>query len=231
MRRELPQLFAVFDCEPEWHTPFHSKRYAILRRVSGTGENEALRTEPYEIPDSGTLNLVSAPAGVLPRLPSPIEIEGATRPTSWWYTGDQLYHTSPIPVVDFLHRDLLPFEFRFTVTNDDVSWCIVRQIAQRGLRATYETRALEARVARLPALPVAQTGGPPAFVYQALLRDAEAQSQTCPITCMSPKECGTILVTNCFHWFEKNAMLTWLEGNTCCPVCKGHVSYYRDVSL
>lgn len=229
MRRELPPLFAVFDCEPEWHTPFSSNRYAILRRVSNSGE--PLRTEPYEMPPTDPLTLVSAPTGVLPRQPSPVEIEGSNRETTWWYTGDQLYHKSPIPVLDFLRRDLLPFEFRYTATNDETSWCIVRQISQRSLRATYETRALETRVARLPPIPLGSTGGPPLFVFEALLRDAITQEQTCPITCALPKECGTVLVANCFHWFEKNALLTWLEGNTCCPVCKGHISYYKELKV
>ncbi len=229
MRRELPSLFAVFDCAPEWHTPFHSKRYAILRRVSGP--LDPLRTELYTVPPGDTLRLISEPTGLMPKTPSPLEIADAAHATQWWYTGDQLYHTSSIPVLDFLHRDLLPFEFDFTASNDDVSWCIIRQIAQRGLRGTYETRVLETRVARLPPIPLGPASGPPVFVYQALLRDAEAQTQTCPITCMSPKECGTVLFANCFHWFEKKALNTWLDGNTCCPVCKAHISTTKELTL
>jgi hypothetical protein len=230
--RDLPPVFAVFDCAPEWNTPFHKNRYALLRRVSGPGE--PVRVEPHLLPEQGALPL-SQP-NCYPKFPYPVEFAGTgapeTRRTFWWFTGDRLFYDVQIPVVDFLRRDIAPFLFDTTATNDDVSWCIVRQIAQRSLRTRFEDRALEERVQRLPAIPLAPTaaGSPPEFVLKALLRDAEAQSEACPITQQKPSECGEVVFASCYHWFEKKGLETWMAGGKQeCPVCKAHISWTKGL--
>ena len=226
----IPALFAVFDCSPDWPTPFYKNRYALLRRVS---EPDApLRVEPHLLPEQGALNINQSN---ITSLIHSVQVAGTpVRQTLWWFTGDSLwYDNHHFPVLDFQDRSAIPFLFDTTATNDDVSWCIVRQIAQRRLRDGVEDRALEARVARLPPVPLAATAATknlPQFVLRALLRDAETQSQTCPITQQKPAECGEVLFTSCYHWFEKTALETWLGSSSDCPTCKAHVSFTVPVT-
>lgn len=166
----------------------------------------------------------------------------------------------PIPVIDFLHRSELPGNIRFNLTamNDEDTWCFMRQVDQRVLRSRIQDNDLERRVNELsqitfasaatapavapippPAAPQqkARAAGPlpqsgvPKYILEAFVRDAQAQKQTCPITCVEPRECGTVLVTNCFHWFESTALKRWRESKNQCPVCKAEIQSTTEVKV
>ena len=142
--------------------------------------------------------------------------------------------------------------------NDEDSWCFIRQVDQRVLRSRIQDDDLERRVNELSQitfaapLPVAPPVAPlqepqpqvkakpvapqqppavPKYILEAFVRDAQAQKQTCPITCVEPKECGSVLVTNCYHWFETAALRRWRETKNTCPVCKGEIQSTTEVKV
>jgi hypothetical protein len=59
----------------------------------------------------------------------------------------------------------------------------------------------------------------PTFVANALLKQAIADHETCPIS-MDDFQAGSTAITPCFHLFSSEALLTWLKTNATCPVCK-----------
>ena len=59
----------------------------------------------------------------------------------------------------------------------------------------------------------------PPRIAKLLLEEAVRKEEVCSIT-LDPLTLDTGVVTSCFHFFEKNAIQTWLESNKACPVCK-----------
>ncbi len=60
----------------------------------------------------------------------------------------------------------------------------------------------------------------PEFVLEALKRDAIVRKEICPITLepfSSPEE---IIVTRCYHLFNKESLEYWRREKSICPVCK-----------
>jgi hypothetical protein len=221
----LPRLFAVLDDNPEWRENFCRGRFCLLRRNSGPAEE--LGVEIYDV--SGA-EYVTLEKNFYSTNPVRVSIGGSE--SLWWHTGYSLcYHgviRAPSPVVDFLHRSLLPIEYTITAMHDTDIGCMVRQVDQRCARSRIEDANLGMLVAvnesrplpQLPQLPQMQL---PKFVLEGYIRDAQAQGQTCPITCKTPSECSTISITNCYHWFETDALERWRSTKNTCPVCKGNL--------
>jgi hypothetical protein len=82
---------------------------------------------------------------------------------------------------------------------------------------TLRTHAILPVPAPLPALP--QITPLPMRIAWIIAEDASAKGETCSITLeqISPI---TASVTTCFHCFETNAINTWLETHSSCPLCK-----------
>jgi Ring finger domain len=60
----------------------------------------------------------------------------------------------------------------------------------------------------------------PAFVVEALKRDAIAQCQSCPITMAAFTEAMAVAITPCYHLFTADALTAWLVNKSSCPMCK-----------
>lgn len=221
----LPRTFAVFDCAPEWRDPFHHNRYAFFERLSTPGE--PLRSQPYESPGPFTIDNSTLP---LSRDPVAVTLADGSE-TKWWFAGSVCVFESraPMPIVDFLDHEKLQPDYRWTAANDEPTLCMVRQINQRTLRDRMHNSATAQRVYTLKPLPIGN--GPPQFVLKALIRDAQVREQTCPITCLSPADCKTVLITGCFHWFEKTALQRWFQQHNTCPMCKATVSFTKELTV
>jgi hypothetical protein len=226
----LPRLFAIFDDSPAWRENFSERRFCLLRRISGPADS--LRLEPYVLPPGVHVTLEVNEYRV-----QPVAIQHDGFETFWWHTGFSLcYHgqspeRAPSHVVDFLHRDRLPLEYTVTAQNDDDIRCMVRQVDQRCTRTRIEEGHLDFQVNWLSPIPAKAHGDlqVPNFVLEAYLRDAETQGQTCSITCKSPKECSSVSIPNCYHWFETAALELWRKTKNTCPVCK--VSITKTIEL
>ena len=70
-----------------------------------------------------------------------------------------------------------------------------------------------------PALARRVLQGIPKRIAWIIAEDASKKEETCPIT-MEVISPITASVTNCFHVFDTNAITTWLQTHTECPVCK-----------
>jgi len=64
----------------------------------------------------------------------------------------------------------------------------------------------------------------PRFLGEIIKRDAVAMKYMCAITMDEFTKDTKTLVTPCFHIFEKDAILMWLQSNSLCPICKAPVS-------
>jgi len=68
----------------------------------------------------------------------------------------------------------------------------------------------------------------PHHAVRAMLRDAAMQEESCPIT---GEEIDIVngAITSCFHYFEKNAIATWLalpNSQDKCPVCNNKCNMF-----
>lgn len=146
-----------------------------------------------------------------------------------WYTGGWLCKRNGQqlrPVIPFLgvsdHRIVTWVgNPGVRISQDFLDW----QTFQTSFHTTHIIRnrllpsALHA-AAEQPAKPAAPEPVPlPAFVARALLRDAIAGEQVCPIT-MDPLSEGAATVTTCFHVFNRDALKEWRTRTATCPVCK-----------
>ena len=71
--------------------------------------------------------------------------------------------------------------------------------------------------AQPPALPTVTAL--PKHVAALVLRQAEADGTTCPIT-LEPITVTTGAVTSCGHVFAAGALRTWIASHGCCPTCR-----------
>ena len=60
----------------------------------------------------------------------------------------------------------------------------------------------------------------PKGVGDALIRDARASTESCPILQTPFSECRKLAVSSCFHIFDKESLATWQQAHTSCPVCR-----------
>lgn len=65
----------------------------------------------------------------------------------------------------------------------------------------------------------------PKHVVEALKRDAVAKGDSCPISMEDFTASSSLAVTSCFHLFQEEALTTWLQSNTSCPLCKDSVTF------
>jgi len=71
----------------------------------------------------------------------------------------------------------------------------------------------------LPINPVVSVEPIPQRIAWLIAEDACVRNEICSII-LEPISPITSSVTNCFHVFETNAIKTWLEKNSTCPLCK-----------
>jgi len=64
----------------------------------------------------------------------------------------------------------------------------------------------------------------PKHVLLALLRDAKAGKESCPISMADYKDCGSLAITNCYHIFDKESLDRWFRSKTTCPSCREETS-------
>lgn len=83
----------------------------------------------------------------------------------------------------------------------------------------------------LPALPASpaptQSLHPlylPERVGHLLIDNAFKGDDSCPITAIPFSELPSITVTSCFHVFESDAIRTWMQDSSQCPVCRCSVT-------
>jgi hypothetical protein len=61
----------------------------------------------------------------------------------------------------------------------------------------------------------------PAFVLEALVRDAVSRATACPITMEPLTDPSQVTVTACYHLFDATALAAWrASGENKCPVCR-----------
>lgn len=68
-------------------------------------------------------------------------------------------------------------------------------------------------------LPLVAIEAIPQRIAWLIAEDACVRNEICSII-LEPISPLTASVTNCFHVFETNAIKTWLEKNSTCPLCK-----------
>jgi hypothetical protein len=73
----------------------------------------------------------------------------------------------------------------------------------------------------------------PLFVYENHLFAEQAKGTQCAITMTELKMCTEVaLIKDCFHIFEKHALLQWHQTNQICPSCRTAITgmlYYTAV--
>ena len=71
----------------------------------------------------------------------------------------------------------------------------------------------------------------PMFVYENHLFAEQSKGTQCAITMTELIDCDAIaLLKDCFHIFEKNALMQWYDTNQICPTCRAPVTgmlYYE----
>lgn len=68
--------------------------------------------------------------------------------------------------------------------------------------------------------PATSTTSLPAFVLEALIRDAISRRTTCPITLELLTTPSQVAVTNCYHLFDATALAIWRTSSGECPTCR-----------
>lgn len=246
MGEQIPQLFAMFDDDPSHRVPFYKDRFCLMWRRSGPMER--LVTEPYTFlrdEEYATIEHMGQPSE-----PAPVMI--GSNLSRWWKTGYVLkFHGTtenrpPIPVLDFIHRPPNSrLTFTLTAVNDDSTVCANRQVEQLALRLQntppvalpivppLPPPAPSSRAAQLSQIKFGAPSPAPAprHVLEAFIRDAQTQKQTCPITCQEPSECDRVVVTNCYHWFDADALSVWCRTKKECPVCKAEIKSTTEVAV
>ena len=69
----------------------------------------------------------------------------------------------------------------------------------------------------------------PYFVAEAVYRQAVAKEEVCPITFTPFSECEQVVMTLCFHMFEKESLLKCLGPYKICPTCRKKVFGWLDI--
>ena len=73
----------------------------------------------------------------------------------------------------------------------------------------------------------------PLFVYENHLFAEQSKGTQCAITMTDLKECSEVaLIKDCFHIFDKHALLQWHKKNQVCPSCRTAITgmlYYSAV--
>lgn len=71
----------------------------------------------------------------------------------------------------------------------------------------------------------------PMFVYENHLFAEQSKGTQCAITMTELKDCEAVaLLKDCFHIFEKNALMQWYHTNQICPTCRTPITgmlYYE----
>ncbi len=222
--REVPSRFAIwFPSKQTYQVVITNREHYPLLEFSNTLTE---RTDPYYFaksePDEASRNI----SILKPRSRSNPQIT-----VGIWFTGgwlcrkaaDHLDAVMPIMGV----TDISKFSFQGNV----------------GLHTSpiyYEWLANQSPIHTAPIImnrlsntsndPTPKKAAIPTFVADALVQSAIAKDETCPIS-MESYEIGkhTTAVTSCYHIFQKSALDTWLERNTCCPVCKQTLGEYTVI--
>lgn len=104
----------------------------------------------------------------------------------------------PVPVLEFTSKEIMPN----TVT------------------ATTATATSAASA------PKAPDTHPILRVAEAVLEKAEWSDERCPIT-QEPFQRGHVRCTSCYHCFQDDALVKWLEKHKTCPVCRTECTSIR----
>lgn len=223
-RREVPSRFAIWHPSRQTYqiVLVNRERYPLLELINTMTE----RTEPYYFaksePDQNSRNVsILRPRS---RLNPQINV-------GMWFTGGWLcrktgHRIDPVmPIMGM--TDISKFNFDGNVGLHTSSiyyeWLAYQtpihtsSIIQNRILNTHEESLLKKD-------PI------PTFVAEALVHSAIAKDESCPIS-MESYELGKnkTVVTTCYHIFQKSALDTWLESNTCCPVCKQTLGDYTVV--
>jgi hypothetical protein len=95
----------------------------------------------------------------------------------------------------------------------------VPSFSRTSMRITTQPRA--------PAPRPTATAAPqiPTRVAEVLKRDAVAKGDSCPISMEDFTASSKVAITSCFHLFQEDALTTWLQSHTACPLCKEAVTF------
>lgn len=190
--------------------------------VAATGAESQHQHQQQETP---ALSVLAALAWGLPENPTPTLIQnphpepGAAAAAAGAGAVHTHYHTHVHPRDDALWALLRPA----LLWESADPWSVV-PVAPRQRPSDILTLALAASMAHGPspsAPPAAETRPPPFPKHLAdmVLRKAEADAASCPIT-MEPIKAADAAVTSCGHVFQSAAIREWLATHATCPECR-----------
>ena len=177
-------------------------------------ESQQLQPPPQGAPAA----LVAALAWALPENPVPGGAAAAAGAGAGEGTGavHTHYHTHVHPRDDALWALLRP-----ALLWEAADPWTVAPVAPRQRPLDILTMALAASM--VPSAPQAQTAPAPApfpkHLADMVLKKAEADAATCPIT-MEPIKATDAAVTSCGHVFQTGAIREWLATHATCPECR-----------
>ena len=173
-------------------------------------------------------------------------------PLFMWRTPWTVFHNQTetwIPVLDTTDNTCVPGSFVYTPIRDTEEQRTARKVEQFALRrrafsmanmgyppptvvvvqpplvVTHSFQIAAAAVPVIRAAPITI----PTFVANMIKANAIEKKEICPIS-LDPFTAETnTTITSCFHLFQTESIVRWLETNTACPVCKTDIHSHQVV--
>jgi len=163
-----------------------------------------------------------------------------------WRTPWSVYYRPKsewIPIIDVSDPELIPGTYIYGIKGDTIDKFTKRvnkQYALRNSMMMYSPSSIPVAIAPRASAPPAPMAPPapiapppsappapgivPSFIGDAIKNDAITKGSTCPISLDDFKRETPIILTNCYHLFNKPSLEKWLLTHSTCPVCIAQIT-------
>lgn len=213
------RCFALFDDEV--------RRLKLVRMSEIQPEPDTvILLSPYTVTgSSGKVNvaLSTEKEPMLKRIPLPQgkHIYLWRSPWCMYYEASKCW----ITILDSDKRKDIPGNFPYSVSYTFYNpWYAEYMSLRKTMMATVESLEKEAaaplvRMLAPSAPPALPDRKPPAFVAAIIKRDAIANGLACPVSLEGITEKMKVGITPCFHLFEADSLIQWIDMKGFCPTC------------
>jgi len=215
----VDRCFALFDDDV--------RRLKVVRMTEIQPEPEmVIQLSPYTVTGSSgkvKVALSSEPEPMLKRIPLP---EG--KHLYLWRSPWCMYHEPSqcwITILDSDKRKEIPGDFIYHITYTFYNpWFTEYTSLRKTMMATVdslekEPATLQMRMPTPSAPPALPSRKPPTHVATIIKRDAIANRMACSISLEEITEKMKTGITPCFHLFEADSLIQWVDMKGFCPTC------------
>jgi len=141
--------------------------------------------------------------------------------------GEWIYD---IPVYDMIERSAFCCGELYMEFSED-SVCVARnqRLQRDAWNSIYERFYAQARAVTYEPAPVAEPPAPsrkgiPRIVSDSLIRLAKIDDLSCSISLTPFRELEDIVVTDCYHLFDRESLVSWCRVGRGCPTCRAPIT-------